>query len=137
MPSRFKSSITKTGAFFEVDVKRTLRENARKMIEGVVAEGKDDVVGQLQAGEGQRFRVRRGGGRVSDRVVARVTSEHGKPWAVTGVVSVSPAGLSAPEAISLMAAASEVERQTHAFRRTAGRLRRARAANVDLLKGLR
>ena len=53
------------------------------------------------------------------------------------VVMVANRGLSAKQAISLMAAAGEVERQSGAFRKAAARLRAARLVNVaELVKGL-
>jgi hypothetical protein len=137
MTTRFKTSIQFKGPFFDRDPAKTFRANGRKMIAAAVAEGERDVIAQMQRGQGDRERIRLLGDRVSDHVIGRVKSLGGKPWAVTGVVSVNNSGFSPAEGVSLMAAASRVEAQTHAFRRTASRLRRARSANLDeLLRGI-
>jgi hypothetical protein len=71
------------------------------------------------------------GGHVADHVIGIV------PDPTVMVVMVANRGLSAKQAISLMAAAGEVERQSGAFRKAAARLRAARLVNVaELVKGL-
>jgi hypothetical protein len=93
----------------------------------------------MRAGESGRLPISAGvtPNRVSGHVVGRTSSLVGKRWQATGVVSVQNRGYSREQGIALMAAASRVERQTGAFRKTTGRLRRAKKANVDaLLKGI-
>ena len=105
------------------------------MMAGFASEGSFDVARGLDAGRGRP--IREVGDHVADHVVGRTSSVTGKPWAVSATISAYTAGMSADEAISTRAAASVVESRTHAFRRTAGRLRRARAVNaVELTRGL-
>jgi hypothetical protein len=106
----------------------------------VAAEGEADAKAQMASGQGGRYRIQAAGvtpGRVSGHVVGRVQSLTGKPWAVTAVVSVNNRGYSKKQGTSLMAAAATVEAETHAFRTTKSRLRKARAVNqAELLKGI-
>lgn len=139
MAGRFTTTITKEGPFFRNSPVLTFRQNVRKMMAAVAAEGAADVVGQMQVGESGRVPISRGiqPARVSGHVVGRVAGISGKPWAVTAKVSALGAGLSRTDAIALHAAAATIERRDHPFRRTAGRLRRSRAVNqAELLKGL-
>lgn len=134
-----KSTIDMSGPFFTHDPAKTFRANARTMLAAVAEEGQKDVEAQLRVGQGGRYPL--GGGirpnRVSGHVVGRVTSLSGRKWALTAVVSVNNKGLSQKQGIKLMAAASYLEGQTHAFRRTTGHLRRARAVNrAELFKGI-
>lgn len=132
------TTIDLSGPFFKVDPVKTFRANVQTLMEAVAKEGEGDVKAQLRAGNGSRKPIAALGGHVSDHVVGRVRSLSGKRWQVTAVVSVNNSGLTAKGGISLMAAASEVERQTKAFRRTTARLRKARALNTaELLKGLK
>lgn len=136
MPA-FKTSITRDGPFFRVDPRATFRANVRRLIAAVVAEGERDVQGQLRVGEAGRAPVR-GVGRVADHVVGRTKAITGREWEVSGVVSVNTAGMTRAHAVATRAAAARIEARNHAFRRTKGRLRRARAVNIDeLLRGLR
>ncbi len=122
-----------SGPFFTRDPAKTFRQNIRDFMDEVADVGADDVRAQLRAGEDRRAPIHGvSPSRVSAYVQGRTSSLRGKRWAVTAVVSVRPVG-SRRQAISIMAAASRVEAQTHAFRRTASRLRKAR---TDLLKGL-
>lgn len=137
--SRFASNISKTGPFFTKDPAKTFRQNIRVMMDALAAEGEADVRGQLQAGEGSRYPLGGGirPGRVSAHVKGRTHALTGKRWAVSAVVSVNASGLNARQAIKLQAAGSVVEAETHAFRRTRGRIARARAVNrAELLKGI-
>jgi hypothetical protein len=122
-----------SGPFFQSDPAKTFRRNIRDFMDEVVEVGAEDVRVQLRAGQGSRAAISATGERVADYVVGRTSNLSGKRWAVTGVVSVRPVGLSRRGAISVMAAAARVEAQTHAFRRTTSRLRKAK---TDLLKGL-
>jgi len=122
-----------SGPFFQSDPAKTFRRNIRDFMDEVVEVGAEDVRVQLRSGQAGRAAISATGGRVADYVVGRTSNLSGKRWAVTGVVSVRPVGLSRRGAISVMAAAARVEAQTHAFRRTTSRLRKAK---TDLLKGL-
>lgn len=134
---KITTTIDKTGPFFRNDPAKTFRQNIRVMMDAVEREGASDVRAQLRAGEGGRAPISHNMGRVSGHVVGRTHSLAGKRWAVTAVVSVNNSGFSRTQGIALMAAASRVEGQTHAFRKTAGRVRRMRAMNTDeLLKGI-
>jgi hypothetical protein len=138
MPSRFVTTIDKSGPFFTNDPAKTFRQNIRVLMDAIAKEGEADVKAQLQAGSSGRARISALGDRVADHTVGRTSSIGGKRWAVTAVVSVNNLGWSRAQGISLMAAASMVERETHSFRRTTGRLRRARAINTaELLRGIK
>jgi hypothetical protein len=137
--ARSTTTIDLSGPFFTKDPRKTFRPNARVMLKAIEEEGEADVRAQLRAGESGRVPISHGvtPNRVSAHVVGRVASLTGKPWQVTAVVSVNNSGFSRQEGIALMAAASRVERETHAFRKTTNRLRRSRKANAaELLKGL-
>jgi hypothetical protein len=133
------TTIDKSGPFFTKDPARTFRSNIRTMMDAVAREGQSDVRAQLQVGEGGRQPISHGvqPGRVSAHVVGRTSNLVGKRWAVTAVVSVQNRGFTGAQGKALMAAASRVEAQTHAFRKTKGRIRSTRAMNTDeLLKGI-
>jgi hypothetical protein len=135
--ARTGSHIDVSGPFFQRDPRKTFRANVRVMMRRIEEEGEADVIQQQHVGEGSRAEISHGLGRVSQHVVGRVTSVTGRPWQVTAVVSVNNSGFSGAEGIALMAAASRVEAETHAFRRTTTRLRKARAINAaELLKGI-
>jgi hypothetical protein len=137
MGSRITTTIKMDGPFFRKDPAKTFRQNVRVMMDAVAAEGEADVKAQLAQGAGSRAPISAIGDRVADHAVGRTSAISGKRWAVTAVVSVNNAGWSRAQGISLMAAASRVEGTTHAFRRTTGRLKRARAINTDeLLKDI-
>lgn len=133
------TSITMTGPFFDRDPRLTFRQNARKMLEAVAQEAARDIRTQLQSTEANRHEIRVGGGRVSDLIEGYATGlRSGRRWVLTSRVHVRNQGFTKARGISLHAAASADERQTHAFRRTTQRVRRSRAANMDeLLKGIR
>lgn len=133
----FKSSITREGPFFRSDPRRTFRQNARRMLARVAEEGRADIIAQLAATSGRRAPISGIGGRVAQHVVARSTAITGKPWQVTAVVSVNTTGMTREASIATRAAGAEIEKRHHAFRRTTGRLRRARAVQTaELLRGL-
>ena len=135
--ARITTTIDVSGPFFHADIRKTFRQNARTLMEAIAREGEADVRAQLQAGSGARQPIRQIGDRVSDHVHGRAAALRGKAWSLHAVVSVNNSGFSARQGISLMAAAAQVERGTGAFRRTASRLRRARAVNnAELAKGL-
>jgi hypothetical protein len=124
-----------SGPFFEKDPVKTLAQNMKDLMDDLTAGAEEDVKAQMVVTQGIRRPVSSGvtPARVAAHVVGRTESLTFKEWRKTGVVSVQTRGLGRRQAIALMAAASEVEAQTGAFRRTAGRIRRARA---DLTKGL-
>lgn len=139
MAPRYKTSIDLSGPFFEKDPAKTFRQNVRVMLAALAEEGEEDVKGALRLGQFGRAPISAGvtPARVADHVKGRVRSLKGKPWAMNAVVSVNNSGLSQRQGKALMAAASKLEGQTHAFRRTTSRLKRSRKINErELLKGL-
>ena len=136
MPRRAAAtSIDMTGPFFTHDPRKTFRQNVRTLMIAVAREGEDDVKTQLASGK--RDPISGGLGRTTDYVVGRAASVGHRPWEVTAVVSVNTSRLATEGAITVRAAASVVEAKTHAFRKTTGRIRRARSINrVELLKGI-
>jgi hypothetical protein len=130
-----KLGVKEEGAFFRHDPEKTFRGNASAMLHGIVDAGKDDVIAELQSGQGSRAPIRLLGDRVSDHVVAGMKAN--RPRLPTASVYVRNAGYTSREGRSLMAAASRVESQRHSFRKVAGRLSRSRAVNwEELLKGI-
>lgn len=137
MGRRFATTIDLKGPFFTKDPTKTFEANIRVLMDAVSREAESDIKAGMQQGERGRRPISLVGGRVSGRVRGRTASLAGKRWKVTAVASVSTQGLGRREAVAVMAAASSVEGRAHAFRRTTGRMRRARALNVvELLKGL-
>src|SRR5262245_16612573 len=137
MPRALITTIDKTGPFFSKDPRKTFLANARDFLDEVADEGAADVIAQMLVGQAGRRPIRQLGDHVSEHVVGRTQSLRGRRWQYTAVVSVNNTGLTKAEGISLMAAASEVERQTGAFKRTSSRLRRVAKMNTsELLKGL-
>lgn len=135
--TKITTTIDLSGPFFRSDPRRTFRQNIRVLMARVAEEGEADVKAQLRQGEGARAPIFALGDRVSDHAIGRVTSLVGKRWAVSAVISVNNSGFTKKQGISLMAAASSVEKRTHAFRRTTTRLRKARAVNAaELLRGI-
>lgn len=125
------------GPFFKADVNKTMLQNVHKMMTAFAAEGAGYARERLMSGSGSRAMVRELGDRVADHVVGRVMSRSGKQWTAAAVVQVYNEGLSASESVSLMAAASYVERRTHAIGSVTRQLRSARAVlQADLTKGL-
>lgn len=132
----FKSSITKSGPFFHGDPARTFRENAHELMTAVAREGAADVIGQLRSGEAGRRKIARLGDRVADHVAGELRRAPAGPK-YSAVVFVRNRGYTKDEAVSMMAAASVLEGRLHAFRKTAGRISRARGVNMaELLKGI-
>ena len=136
--SGFKTSITKSGPFFAHDPVMTFGQNVERMMAGVAKAAEDDIRGQLRSGQSLRWPL--SGSltphRVADHVHGRVESISGRAWHRWAAVSVLEPGASKSDAIALAAAASWLESQTHAIRKTKGRVSRARSVNTDLLKGL-
>lgn len=131
------TSIHLDGPFFQKDPGQTLSANLRVMLEAVAAEGAADVQEQLHAGAASRAAISLLGDHVAEHVRGRVASLVGRDWWQHAVISVNNSGWSQHEGISLMAAASRVESEVHAFRKTASRLRSSRAVNIaELTKGI-
>lgn len=137
MPRRSPTSIDLSGPFFTKDPRRTFRQNIRDFMDVVAKEGEEDVKTQMRSGEGGRKPMRGiQPARVSGHVVGRTRSLGNRRWSTTAVVSVNNTGLTQRQGVTLMAAASVLERRHRYFRRTLSRLRKA-GKTVDLLKGLR
>jgi hypothetical protein len=137
MPVKFKTSVSTKGPFFQGDPLKKWADNKREFMERWAEMGAKDVRGRLVAGQSGRYPLGMGLGRVSDHVHGRVVSLEGKHWKATAVVSVNNRGFTKAQGIKLMAAASWLEQTEHPFRRAKGAMRRAKAVNVDMLKGLR
>lgn len=134
--TRYTTRITKTGPFFRGDPAATFRQNAHDLMKAVAREGVADVAGQLRIGDGERRPISGTTQHVSDYVAGELRKAPPGPN-YRAVTFVRNRGLSRERAVALMAAASTVESKVHAFRRSKGRIARARAINsAELLKGL-
>lgn len=139
MPQAISQKVEFSGPFFERDPGATLRGNIQRMMEAVAREGEQAVRAALAIGESDRIVISHHvePDRVSGHAIGRVTSLASKHWLATAVISVNNSGFSPAEGKSLMAAASAVEGETHAFRRTATALRRSRAVlRANLTAGI-
>jgi hypothetical protein len=125
-----------SGPFFQHDPGETLRENITRMMEALAQEGERAARDAFRATQADRQPISLLGDRISDHVEGRVVSVRGKRWRASAVVSVHNDGFSALLGKSLMAAASEAERETHIFRSLARNIRNARATYADLAKGI-
>lgn len=133
-----KTSVELSGPFFQRDPAQTFSENIKRALEGFASEGQKVIASLLMSGAGGREPIYRlSPDRVADHVVGRVQSLTGREWRATAVVSVNNSGLSADEGISLMAAASSLERRLGAFRKAtrASRLT-ATVVRANLTKGI-
>lgn len=126
MASRTIRGVTFSGPFFTRDPKRTLADNYKRLMDEIARAGEAEVKARMTG---------IGTGRTRSRIRGRTKSLAGKPWKVTAVISPDTSGLSAKDAISVMAAASEIESRHHVFRRTTASLKRFRKT-VDLSKGM-
>lgn len=132
----YSTLIKVDGPFFTKDPSKTFRTNVHEMMLAVAREGARDVMGQIATGNHNRAPIAQIGDHVSDHVAGEMRSAPTGPG-YSAVVFVRNRGYTAKEAISMMAAAAFVEKHTHAFRKTAGRIRRARGVNLgELFKGL-
>lgn len=123
------------GSFFRGDPRKKVEQNIADLMDALADEADRDVTVQVRVGEAGRRPISSGvqPARVAQHVVGRPA---GRPH-TAAVVSIRNRGFSRKQGIALMAAASRVESKTHAFRRTAGRIRRARAIiRANLAKGL-
>lgn len=133
--ARFRTSIRKTGGWFEHDPADTFRGNVHTMMTRLAEEGAKDVIGQL-GNSGKRSLISATGDRVSDHVVGELRKVPAGPG-FSAWVFVTTRGLSKKEAISVQAAASFLEGTIHMFRKTAGRISRSREATAaEVIKGL-
>lgn len=115
-----------SGPFFTKDPVLTFRENARKMLEGMAAEGEAAV----RAASPYDTGAFRGG------VVGRTKSLSGRKWAMTAVISQQHV-YRWPNAGSKEYRGGKLEARLHMFRRVTSALRRSRAVAVaDLTKGM-
>jgi hypothetical protein len=131
--ARFTSSISLKGPFFSKDPAKTFGRNLADLAERMAEEAAKDYVARTAGGN--RAPVSRIGGRVSDRVVH--FSKNVGLGKTQSVATLARRGLSGDDAIALDAAGAEVEKQTHAWRKTTNRMRRASAINrAELLKGI-
>jgi hypothetical protein len=134
--ARFRTSLKKDGAWFAHDPADTFRGNVHTMMVALAKEGAADVRGELASGDGNRAPIRRLGDHVSDHIKGELRRDPAGPG-FSAWVFVENRGLNRQDAVSLMAAASFLEGSVRAFKRTAGRISRSRAANAEeLLKGL-
>lgn len=134
--AKFKTSIKQTGPFFDHDPAKTFAGNVHEMMSELAKQGREDVIGQLRSGEGGRKPISRLGDHVSEHVVGELRRYPSGP-SYSAVIFIRNRSFTAGEAKSLMAAASVLEGRIHAFRKTAGRIMRSRAANAaELVKGL-
>lgn len=132
-----KTRVDFSGPFFRGDPGAKFLGNVRKMMQGIAAEGEAAARQNLRAGQAGRAPITYLGDRVADHVVGRVKSVTGKQWTAAAVVSINNSGLGAREGKALMAAASQVERQTRAFSALTRDLRNARAVlRANLAEGL-
>lgn len=122
------------GPFFERDPAKTFRQNVRDFLDAVVAEGEKDVRLQIEAKRGSMPHYT---GHTAAHVRGRTKSLAGKRWMVTGVVSMDTRDMTRAQAIRTQAAASSIEGRFHPFRRTVGRIKRARGVSIErLMRGI-
>jgi hypothetical protein len=127
-----------TGPFFlNKDPGGTLFTNTRTMMLGIATEGQAVARHNLMVGSSKRDLVSATHDRVADHVVGRVRSVYNKDWWASAVVSVTNMGLDRTNAVSVMAAGSELESRTHTFLNIRRSVRDFRAIlQADLTKGL-
>lgn len=136
-PVKYHTSITVRGPFFTSDPAKTLQQNVHTMMLAIAKAGQRDVRQQLGPGSGERAPIKL----LGDHVVNHVYGElrrypSGAPFTMR--IIVRNRRFTKPEGISLMAAASFLEGTIHAFRKTRGRIMRAREINTEeLLKGIK
>lgn len=79
--SKYGPRVEYSGPFFEKDIKRTFRQNARDFVEDIAEDGERLVRADLTPGHGRLT------GEYADHVEGRVHSLKGKKWALTAVVT--------------------------------------------------
>lgn len=138
MVSKYGPSIKYSGPFFEKDVRKTFRSNARDLVAAIAEDGERMVRDDLTPGHGRVT------GRYADAVEGRARSLSGKKWALTAVVS-STRHLQMPNfrgfgtflETGLRGKVQTAFRGYWIYKRVANALRRgSKAARADLVKGL-
>lgn len=128
-----------SGPFFERDVKKTFRENARSMLAAMVAEGVIPIRQELNAHRSSKQHPH-----AADGLRAELHSISGKPWVISAAIhqyTVYPWGDAAKTASSTRMQAQykggKLEARIHIFRRVYLALRRSRKiTQANLVKGL-
>jgi len=133
--SSLSSGVELRGPLFRGDPGKVVRRNVEAALERAAAAGARAARAELSAGEARRLPVSRIGGRVADHVQGRTRSLAGRSWSSTAIVSVVPLGAGA-DGVALMAAASLLERRTHALEGRAAAAMRAELLRVDTTRGL-
>lgn len=132
MSSAPKITISLSGPLFQKDLRVTLRQNMRRMLQGMADEGEAAIVALYPVGSAGDPHP--GLGRSG--VVGRVASLSGKPWALTAVISeqhVYPWLNGGQKEYR----GGKTEARVHMFRRTASALRHSRAVLMgNLTAGL-
>lgn len=138
MARKIATNIDASGPFFTYDPAKTFRRNAQRLLDETAEHGSTLVRSEMVAGQSRRSPIRIvSPNRVAAHVIAQVRVRQSDPDKLVSVVKVRNGGMSPRQAISLMAAASEIEGQSHPFRRVAGRLRKANKVNAaELLKDI-
>lgn len=121
------ATIDLSGPFFQKDPALTLRGNIQRMMAALAEEGEKSARDAFGQSESSRQPISLLGDRVSAHVKGRVVSLAGKQWRASAVVSINNSGFAASQGVSLMAAASSVERRTHVMRNLSRSIRTARA----------
>lgn len=134
MTAGIEARVTLDGNFFRRRPGATIYDNVRDLMDALAAYGQQEARGEILAHRGA---MPGWTGWTLDHVIGRTSSYAGRRWAVTAVVTASTGELGAADAIRTKAAASGIEARFHPFRRTAGRIRQARALiTTNLTKGL-
>lgn len=94
------SGIILEGPFFEVDPGRTIRQNARALMQRMATVGAAEASRRAASDR----RKSPGPSYSASRIRGRVTSLEGKRWAVSMVISADTNGLTAGEAVRVQAA---------------------------------
>jgi hypothetical protein len=124
--ARPKLQVDLSGPLFSRDVKKTVRQNIRRMLEGLAEEGE-----RLAR---SAWPVLTGAGR--DHTEGRVRSLTGKPWFLTAVISAQHV-YPWPNGGAKQYRGGKAERRVGMFRRTATAIRRSRAViSANLVEGL-
>lgn len=136
--SKYGPRVEYSGPFFEKDIKRTFRQNARDLVKAIAEDGETLVKSNLTPGNGRLT------GDYADAVNGRAVSLKGKKWALTAVVT-STRHLQMPGfkgfglflETGIKGAVKTAFRGLWVYRRVGQALKRSsRAARADLTKGL-
>lgn len=138
MRSKYGPRIEYSGPFFEKDIKRTFRHNARDLVQTIAEDGEQMVQADLTPGHGRLS------GEYADHVEGRVRSLTGKKWELTAVVT-STLHLTMPGhrgfglflETGIKGATQTRFRGLWVYKRVGQALNRgSKAARADLVKGL-